>query len=235
MKSYLLFTKLLATFSLSITISLIIACRSQNDLDETKSQIPETEKSAQVNTQTFVFECENNMSFVARLERKNITLFLPGSTLTLPRVKSDLVEKYQKGNTAFWSKADEIALEWEGKVYRDCRNNHAKAIWEHAKFNGVEFRAVGNEPGWYLEFYIEEKIVFVTEYGQDKYTFPYIKAEENQEKRTSHWCTQTDEHKLEVIAKAVKCVDTMSGEQFESTVVVKLDGKEYRGCGKSLF
>ncbi len=35
--------------------------------------------------------------------------------------------------------------------YLDCTYDRRASIWEHAKLSGVDFRAVGNEPGWVLE------------------------------------------------------------------------------------
>ena len=57
------------------------------------------------------------------------------------------------------------------KAHKDCKNNLRKAIWEHAKLNGVDFRAVGNEPGWVLEISNKTEILFTTDYGQSHYNF----------------------------------------------------------------
>ena len=42
------------------------------------------------------------------------------------------------------------------------------------------------------------------------------------------------EHELIIRLKDQLCHDSMSGEAFETTVIVSLDGKEYRGCGRHL-
>jgi len=42
-------------------------------------------------------------------------------------------------------------LEAEEGIRLNCRNNRAMAICVDAKLRGVDFRAVGNEPGWNLE------------------------------------------------------------------------------------
>ena len=46
------------------------------------------------------------------------------------------------------------------------------AIWEDAKLRGVDFRAVGNEPGWNLEISADGEMVFIGNYGQTEYKFP---------------------------------------------------------------
>lgn len=38
-------------------------------------------------------------------------------------------------------------------------------VWEKAKENGIQFRAVGNEPGWLIEIREDEKVRFVNDYG----------------------------------------------------------------------
>ena len=37
-----------------------------------------------------------------------------------------------------------------------------------------------------------------------------------------------------VLLQALPCFDTMSGDGFETTVTVKLDGREFHGCGRAL-
>ena len=72
----------------------------------------------------------------------------------------------------FWSKGDEAMLEVGKKRHVHCKNNRAEAIWEDAKLRGVDFRAVGNEPGWHLELTAGEKVVFVGDYGTTRQEFP---------------------------------------------------------------
>ena len=38
-------------------------------------------------------------------------------------------------------------------------------------------------------------------------------------------------HRLQARVEQRECVDSMSGERFEATVGVELDGQRYRGCG----
>ncbi len=41
-------------------------------------------------------------------------------------------------------------------------------------------------------------------------------------------------HELVSVLAVRRCQDTMSGESFETTVTVVLDGKELRRCGRAL-
>lgn len=108
------------------------------------------------------------------------------------------------------------------------------AIWEHAKLNGVDFRAVGNEPGWYLEIRNGDKIVFISDYGTSRYEFAASEPLTDQKKHTNIYQTDAGGKNLRVVIEGRQCRDTMSGEYFETTVRVRLDQKKYQGCGRAL-
>jgi len=183
---------------------------------------------------TFVFECAEAYRFPVRIEGGRAWLFLTGQTISLPQVQAASGTKYSDGKTTFWSIGDEARYETPGGADYNCRNNRALAIWEHAKFNGVDFRAVGNEPGWHLEITRGRKIVFVSDYGQRRYEFDTPEPESKAVQRTTLYRTGSGDHTLEVSITGQPCRDTMRGDRFESTVTVTLDNQTYRGCGKAL-
>jgi membrane-bound inhibitor of C-type lysozyme len=183
---------------------------------------------------TFVYECSYGYRFVARIDGEKAWLFLPEQTLSLPRVPSGSGAKYSNGLLTFWSKGEEALLESDKAAHRDCRNNRSRAIWEDAKLRGADFRAVGNEPGWHLEIKAGEKTVFVSEYGQSRFEFVTPEPLNDQIARKTTYKVQNMEHDLTIILEALLCHDSMSGESFETTVTVILDGQIYRGCGRPL-
>jgi membrane-bound inhibitor of C-type lysozyme/uncharacterized membrane protein len=192
------------------------------------------ELSGEAAWQTRVFECTDGFNFVTRLGAEQAWLFLPGDSLSLSHVRSASGAKYSDGTTTFWSKGDEAMLYFDGQTRSGCRNNRARAIWEEAKLNGVEFRAVGNEPGWFLEITPAEQIVFVSSYGETRYVFPTPDPLVDQQAHLTSYETRNKRHELTIVLKGQACRDTMSGEWFETTVTVRLDDKLYRGCGKAL-
>lgn len=119
-------------------------------------------------------------------------------------------------------------------TYKGCRNNAARAIWEDAKLRGADFRAVGNEPGWYLEISQATRLLFVSDYGQSRYEFEAAAPMTDQNARRTEYRANDAEHTLSILIEGDSCHDTMSGEVFESRVTVILDNTEYRGCGKAL-
>jgi putative lipoprotein len=185
---------------------------------------------------TFFFEC-TGLTFTARHDPGGIFLFLPGETAWLPEAPAASGAKYSDGRTTFWSKGEEALVEHDGRTYRDCRNDRRRAVWEDAKLNGVDFRAVGNEPGWYLHVYDKgspERIDFVTDYGRDYYTFPNVRRETRQTPPHTRYLAQIGAHRLEVTLEPGGCRDSMSGEPFETRVSVKLGNRAYTGCGRAL-
>jgi uncharacterized membrane protein/membrane-bound inhibitor of C-type lysozyme len=216
---------------------MLIAAIGCADREERKER-PESEptpKAEQTEPQTFVFECSEGYSFVARIEGERAWLFLPGKTIPLPHMPAASGAKYSDGVTTFWSKGEEARLEIEGEQPRICTNNRAKAIWEHAKLNGVDFRAVGNEPGWHLEVSSGlESIVLVADYGESRYEFPFVQPLVDDETCRTEYRTSSGDHELTIVLERAGCHDSMSGEEFETAVTVVLDGTEYRGCGRAL-
>jgi uncharacterized membrane protein len=184
--------------------------------------------------QTYVYECGNGYNFVAWIEGKKAWLFLPKQTVNLPYAPSDSGATYKKGLIMFRTKGEKAELEINGKRYSGCTNNRVKAVWEDAKLRGVDFRAVGNEPGWHMEITASEKMVFVGDYGDTVYSVATPQPLVDQQARMTTYKVQDAQHDLAVRIEGRPCQDTMSGEPFDATVTVILDDKEYRGCGKAL-
>ncbi len=106
-------------------------------------------------------------------------------------------------------------------------------VWHAAKLRGVSFRAIGQEPGWLLEITDGEKIFLSTAYGQTQTTYPYVEPETHPEERWSIF--KVKDENLEVTIKGVPCTDIMSGEKFEVSVFVNIDGNQLQGCGRALY
>ena len=109
----------------------------------------------------------------------------------------------------------------------------ARNVWHAAKLRGVAFRAIGQEPGWLLEVITGEKILLVTNYGQTKSQYPYVEPEVYQNQGKSVFVVTQDKFKLTI--EGIICTDIMSGENFEVSVLIELDGKKLKGCGRALY
>ena len=68
--------------------------------------------------------------------------------MTLPHVVSASGARYSNGAGTFWNKGREATFELNGRT-QTCRER--REPWQEAADRGVDFRAVGQEPGWFLE------------------------------------------------------------------------------------
>lgn len=98
-----------------------------------------------------------------------------------------------------------------------------------SQLSGVDFRATGNEPGWHMEIANGEKILLVTDYGENRFEFPASPPDSSDGKTV--YDVRAAGHHLETIIEDRSCIDSMSGRAFQSTVAVTIDGKKYNGCG----
>lgn len=105
-------------------------------------------------------------------------------------------------------------------------------VWHKAKLRGVAFRAIGQEPGWLLEITNGEEILLVTDYGNNKKSYPYVEPQEDQAARRTVFEVNDN---ISVLIEGRPCSDTMSGESFEVTVTVTQGEKLLQGCGRALF
>ena len=105
-------------------------------------------------------------------------------------------------------------------------------VWHKAKLRGVSFRAIGQEPGWLLEITDGVDIVLKTGYGGTTEIFPFVSPEVSQTERSTRFVVQ--EGRFEIILDGKECSDTMSGEIFETAVLIKLAGRNLVGCGRAL-
>ncbi len=184
--------------------------------------------------QTFVYECADGFSFVARIEANKAWVFLPGKTLALQPVSKSDDLTYATANYSLLIQGDLASLASDKGDHSHCRNNHAKAIWEHAKLNGVDFRALGNEPGWYLEISNKAELKLVTDYGQNSYRFEASTIESDEHSRITVYKASTADDSIAVTITGTRCQDSMSGETFSATVSVVLNNTRYSGCGRAL-
>jgi putative lipoprotein len=212
--------------------ALLLACTHTVPQDDMRAV--SLQQQNHPDAKTYVYECADGYRFIARHQNQTVWLFLPDKTIILPQVPSGSGAKYSEGLFTFWSKGHEALLEIEDVKHLKCKNNRMKAIWEDAKLRGVDYRAVGNEPGWNLEIMNSKKIVFVSNSGQERYAFTTTEPSTDKQTRTTVYTAQNDKHELSVVIVGRRCRDTMSGEVFETTVTVILDAKKYQGCGKAL-
>ena len=105
--------------------------------------------------------------------------------------------------------------------------------WEKAKEAGIDLRAIGQEPGWYVEIKNGEQIHFVTDYGETQIT-AVVSEPEVDAKGVRTFRALTQAFDLMVLVEDKPHQDIMSGEEFPLTVTIKIGEQEYRGGGRNL-
>jgi uncharacterized membrane protein len=179
---------------------------------------------------TYVFVCDEQTAYTVRATGAKAWVFRPEGTLMLPVVRGKTGVKYSDGAFELWIDGQQAQLGESGSKLQGCHNDPRRAVWERAKLDGADFRAVGNEPGWNLEILEGSRIVLVADYGASRVERPLPQPLIDQEDRTTRW--DAGELIVEVIGRP--CRDPMSGESFESTVVVTWGERTLTGCGRAL-
>lgn len=176
---------------------------------------------------TLAYDCEDGSYVVAQFRQAtdDVWLFLPSETVLLPHVPAASGARYSDGTFTIWSKGSEALVGSESGESVRCVENRRRSIIEGAKLR--------NEPGWTLEIG-SETTVFVTNYGQDRYEFPTPEPLIDQEDRRATYRGSAGGHAVVITIIGQPCSDDMSGESFETTLEVELDGSRLRGCGQAL-
>jgi len=180
---------------------------------------------------TLVYEC-TGLEFIARRGPGEMAVWMEDRYVVLSRVRSASGEKYQEGDIFIWAKGDEILVEVGTRRYTDCRLNPARAPWEDARRRGVDFRAVGNEPGWHLELRADQHLLFISDYGATRVLLKNPTRTIQGGQVRYHARSPGDE--LTLVISDIPCTDTMQGGQYPATVEVEHNGKFYQGCGMAL-
>ena len=178
---------------------------------------------------TYVFDCDNQSSYIVRTNKINAWLFHLDGTEQLSVIQSDIGEQYSGEGFKLWINDQQTQIiEPSGKQLA-CDNNRKQAIWEHAKLNGADFRAIGNEPGWNLVM-DSSRIILMSSYGAYRTEVKAPSPIVSNKTRTTRW--ETAELTLEISENY--CRDTMSGEVFDFKVLVRTEKEVLQGCGREL-
>lgn len=180
---------------------------------------------------TLVYEC-GDLEFIARTGPGEIALYLPDDYRVLGQERVASGARYSDGDVTLWTKGNEASLEIGSRRLTSCQLNPARAPWEEARRRGVSFRAVGQEPSWYLEIHPQRSTLFVAAYGNRRVLLP--SAESVIEGAEEVYDLTDGQHDLKVEISLQYCADIMSGQAFDNRVIVTLNGERFDGCGSAL-
>ena len=174
------------------------------------------------------FDCDT-LALTATFHDDRVVLELPTRAVTLPHVASASGARYSNGSATFWSQGRKGTLELNGRN-QTCRER--REPWQEAAERGVDFRAVGQEPGWFLEIDNEKQIRVVYDYAEHQLVAPAI-SPATRGKTVVYDMMVESQHVLITIDEA-PCNDAMSGEEFSRSVAVTIGTRTLRGCGRDI-
>jgi uncharacterized membrane protein len=168
----------------------------------------------------------------ARLDGETMHLAFSGRTLTLPHVESLTGARYaDAAGNEFMRQADGAKLILAGEESRDCTRSDRVSPWIEAASRGIAFRAVGSEPGWFVEVGKGDSssLQATLDYGDRR-----ISVASMQPAGLGFSGKTADGTPVVLDIQRTRCQDGMSGEAFEATAQLVVGDKTYRGCGAFL-
>ncbi len=206
--------------------------QSKSDTTQTVASLPDF---SSINTSdVFVYNCADTLQFTAHIARDSTWVFLPDTAAKLRHVRAASGAKYQSPDYLYWSKGKQALFQGPRGSLMNCTAIPKEKSWQAAKLRGVDFRALGQEPGWMLEITKGKQMQYIGRYGQDTVTTPVPNPKKESSGSRTIYETRTNSHLLKVTITDEPCTDSMSGFRFPSTVTVTVDGETYRGCGRKL-
>ena len=168
----------------------------------------------------------------ARREGETMHLSFSGRTLALPHVESLTGARFaDAGGNAFMQLEDHATLTLAGDDSRDCTISARVSPWNDAAARGIGFRAVGNEPGWFVEVGTggSPSLHATLDYGDRE-----VIVAKAQPAGLGFTGKAADGTAVVLEIQRTRCQDGMSGEAFEATARLVVGNKTYRGCGAFL-
>ena len=106
--------------------------------------------------------------------------------------------------------------------------------WDAAAKRGVAFRAVGNEPGWYVEVDggATPALRATLDYGERKVEVPQAAPLDGD--AFGYHGPATDGSVVVLRIRREACSDGMSDRSYDTSVTLDVGDMTYRGCGRFL-
>ena len=133
--------------------------------------------------------------------------------------------------------ADTLAAKMAEIKSRPENYNSFTAILQRKKKEGIDFYAVGQEPGWTLDLDFEKEFIFSS---YDGTRLKALSVPSDDQGNLSIYRVSSDDGEMIVQVSSGECADVMSGQKFTHsvTVIIKTaaatEAKIFKGCGDML-
>lgn len=192
------------------------------------------EEPGHATANTYAWECERNFAFVAREEGDAMWLFLPGHAVQIPRADDGPGTSYRGADIYLNHQNGKARLKTPDSRYEYCQNNIPRAAREHARLNGVDFRATGNAPGWTMEITLDGEIQLFTDSDDTTYHFITPEPVVIESERKTLYSAQNKTHQIIIELVGTACSDGYTGETHEVSVNISINDLHLKGCGGAL-
>ncbi|HUE96901.1 MAG TPA: hypothetical protein VMN39_09585 [Longimicrobiaceae bacterium] len=182
---------------------------------------------------SYVYSCEGDTRYSVRMAGDVAYLTLDGRQSELTR-DPQATGRYSGDGYTLTREDERATLVAPGRTLTGCQGQVSASVWEDAALRGVNYRALGQEPGWYVEVIPDRSLLFVGDYGEVVVVggAPIVTTDEARGRTTYSATGPSGPILLSVDRHA--CIDVMSGEGYPTRAVVTVDGTTHQGCGLPL-
>ena len=187
----------------------------------------------------FVFECDQARFGTWYMPGKDrMEFYTPDTSYALRRAVSASGARYvnEAEQIEFWNKGDKAMISIKARKFTNCTTDAREISWFRARLQGVDFRAVGQEPGWMVEIREQQHTgELLLDYGTRQLQLRNVeRVEKGRPPDTVLFKAHTDSARVSIRAVREECRDPMNGNRSSYTATVTIQGKAYRGCGRFL-
>ena len=203
---------------------------------------PDEPASQQSSLVRVSYACENGPPLTVIFDNNARTATIEGvPPIVLPQAPSGSGFIYETPRHRLQGKGDELLYTVGRAAPQKCRAGGSPETSEWASIDahyaklraqGVDWIAVGQEPGWIAEVKDGEQISVTADYGERKAIVPAPAANAPGAPVEYHSVTEAHDVRLTITREA--CSDSMSGRPYPARAVLILDGKRYEGCAQPL-
>lgn len=218
-----------------IVIAMLTACSSPEPRAQSAIDTPFGDRGS-----TKVFDCERRsegpFEFTIHLGAGEAALWLPFEFgipyIVLGQVGAD--GPYREGEVTLSVRDETADLTVALAEFPGCVLNPMRSVWEHAKLRGVDYRAAGIDPDWFVEISSGGYLRFRSRLDDTEVTVPTPEAESESDAIRTVYRGSDGSKRIEVHIMVQPCSPPDLTEIMGSYTEVLLDGKLYTGCGRAL-
>jgi len=193
---------------------------------------------------TAVYTCQradgDAFEFTTRRGPGELALWLPFEFDKPYLVLSEVFEGtestgvFREGDVSVAMTERDAALTVGNQRFAGCAYDRVRSIWEHAKLSGVDFRASGEDPAWYLELRREDSLEFRSADADRSLRVPWAEIEQHNIASGVTYLYGAGSRAFEVVVQRAACEDPSGIAVRSSRVSVTVDGRVFEGCGRAL-